>query len=269
MNYHELGHKLGAFLKGFEESYCPEDGNVEMGGEAITALSHTSVAIVDGRQKMLWGNVVPTDGLPELFKGEGAPAKHIRGVHPPAGIDHMTLETVDIFRIPGKDKVYKVPFKGFFKIARTQADTTTFDKATVYVNFLEMKLFGTHEELGDITVDLNPEVVSAGNTFPSVNIGSEACRINVAARFHIHNLGVTLYNKTPVQLTNDDVKGIPTIGEGGKANVSALPLYRWDAPLDKLFGYVEELEYQVKRYMTRAEVAKYRAANNYTEFHAS
>lgn len=85
-------------------------------------------------------------------------------------------------------------FSGYFKIQRTDADTPVFNQATVYVNFLELKLFGEHPELGEITVDLNPNVVSAGNTFPG-RMGKEACAINVAARFHIDRPGLALFNK--------------------------------------------------------------------------
>lgn len=221
--------------------------------------------------KMAWGRLVDTKGLPELFAGDGAPKKHTRKVHPPAGVDHMKLKTRDVFRIPGMGE-FEVPFNGFFKVARSEPDTQDWETATVYVNFNELKLFGEHEELGNITVDLNPDVVSAGNTFPARDVGASlgnvACRINVAARFHIDKLGTTLFNKTPIQLKNDDVQGIPTIGEGGHAYVGSLPLYRTDAPNGELFGYVEELEYTVLNYATREEVDLFRKAGTATELKA-
>lgn len=215
--------------------------------------------------RFTWGRTLDGEGLPELFAGELAPRRHIRGVHPPAGIDHMKLKTVDVFRIPDRGE-FVVPFEGFFRIIRSEADSSDFASATVYVNFVELKLFGTHDELGDMMVDLNPRVVSAGNTFPSRVPGVEACAINVAARFHVQNADLILFNKAPIQLQNPDVKGIPTIGEGGKAGVFSLPLYRWEDPNGKLFGYVEELNYQVLNYATREEVSRYRRARSLSEF---
>ncbi|WP_142786389.1 DUF6073 family protein [Changchengzhania lutea] len=268
MDYLELGKKLGALLKGFEESYGDVSPKAQIDkslSEKIKKLTSVTTTIVEGRQKTMWGNVVDKSLLKELFHGELAPKKHIRKQHPPAGIDHMTLETIDVFRIPEMG-TFEVPFKGFFKIARSAPSKDKWENSVVYVNFLELKLFGTDKDLGDITVDLNPEVVSAGNTFPSANIGLVACNINVAARFHIHKLNLVLYNKTPIQLTNRDVQGIPTIGESGKANIHALPLYDYNNPHGDFFGYVEELNYKVKRYMKREEVELYRKANNYTEF---
>lgn len=209
--------------------------------------------------KIVWGKHVNPKGLPILYKGEGAPKKHIRGVHPPAGVDNMMLKTTDVFRIPGMGE-FTVDFKGYFQVTRSEPDNPEFSKATVYVNFTDLRLFGEHPVLGEIMVDLNPNVVSAGNTYPSRNIGLAACKINVAARFHISKLNMVLFNRTPIQLTNENVKGIPTIGEGGKANVFALPLYNWKEKNGNLFGYVEELEYMVLNYADKPTAESYRKA---------
>jgi len=213
--------------------------------------------------RILWGKELDRTNLPELFADDGAPQKHVRGVHPPAGIDHMRLKTVDVFRIPGMGS-FEVPFEGYFQVVRSEPSTDNWHTATVYVNFTDLKLFGTHEQLGDIMVDLNPEVVSAGNTFPASEAADSkvACRINVAARFHVGQFGIALFNKTPIQLANDDVKGIPTIGEGGKANVFALPLYKQDDPNGDLFGYIEELNYMVLNYARREDVTRFREATS-------
>lgn len=214
--------------------------------------------------KNVWGKYVNPKGLPVLYKNDNAPKKHIRGVHPPAGIDNMMLKTTDVFRIPGMGE-FTVDFKGYFQVTRSEADNPEFSKATVYVNFTDLRLFGEHPKLGEIMVDLNPDIVSAGNTYPSRNIGLEACKINVAARFHISKLNTILFNKTPIQLTNENVKGIPTIGEGGKANVFALPLYNWAEKNGNLFGYVEELEYMVLNYADKHTAESYRMAKNIRE----
>ena len=210
-----------------------------------------------------WGRVLNPEGSPQLFKDDGAPSRHVRGVHPPAGTDHMRLQTVDVFRIPGMGE-YEVPFAGYFKVQRGDPDSHVFNEATVYVNFLDLKLFGEHAELGEITVDLNPTIRSAGNTFPGRD-GNEACAINVAARFHVDRLGITLFNKTPIQLKNPNVQGIPTIGEGGQAYVNSLPLYKWDDQNGELFGYVEELRYLVLDYATKEEQRSYLEAKNLSE----
>lgn len=213
--------------------------------------------------KEAWGRVLSPDGRALLFKDSGAPPRHVRGVHPPAGIDHMRLRTTDVFRIPNMG-TYTVEFAGYFKVQRSDPDVPDFNKATVYVNFLDLKLFGTHPELGDITVDLNPNVVSAGNTYPSA-AGVAACAINVAARFHVSKLNRVLFNKTPIQLKNPAVQGIPTIGEGGEAYVNALPLYDFAQPNEKLLGYVEELQYQVLDYATQEETSVFVAARSLSE----
>ncbi|WP_425099083.1 DUF6073 family protein [Tropicibacter sp. S64] len=216
--------------------------------------------------KEAWGRVLSPVNKADLFKDSGAPARHVRGIHPPAGIDHMRLKTTDVFRIPGMGE-FDVDFSGFFKVIRSDPSTEDWKTATVYVNFLELKLFGEHDQLGEISVDLNPNVVSAGNTFPGRR-ETVACRINVAARFHVERLGKTFFNKTPIQLMNEDVQGIPTIGEGGQAHVASLPLYDWERPNGELFGYVEELNYQVLDYARELEVETMREATKMSEFKA-
>jgi hypothetical protein len=213
--------------------------------------------------KEAWGRALDPTDVPLLYKGRGAPAVHVRGVHPPAGIDHMRLRTTDVFRVPNFG-TFTVDFIGYFKVLRSNPDAPEFNKATVYVNFLDLKLFGTHPQAGDITVDLNPNVLSAGNTYPS-NLGTEACKIEVAARFNVTGINKLLFNKTPIQLKNPAVQGIPTIGEGGEAYVNALPLYEFNQPNGELFGYVEELNYQVLDYATVEEVEAFTAAKTLTE----
>ncbi len=217
--------------------------------------------------KLLWGKYVDPEGLPELFLGDGAPAKHVRKQHPPAGIDNLNLKTVDTFFIPKMGR-FTVDFSGYFQVTRGNPSTNEWGTATVYVNFTDLRLFGQDPKLGAITVDLNPNVISAGNTFPASeglpggSVANAACSINVAARFTLHDLNMTLFNKTPIILKNDDVQGIPTIGEGGKADVRALPLYKWGAPDEDFVGYVQELEYKVGAYMGRDEALMYKASRN-------
>jgi Family of unknown function (DUF6073) len=221
--------------------------------------------------KILWGRYVNPVDLPELFQGEGAPAKHVRHQHPPAGVDNLHLKTVDTFFIPKMGK-FTVDFSGYFQVTRGNPSTPDWATATVYVNFTDLRLFGKDNKLGEITVDLNPNVISAGNTFPAAEglsagtAGAAACKINVAARFTLHDMNMTLFNKTPIILKNDEVQGIPTIGEGGNAEVSALPLYKWDAPNDDYVGYVQELQYKVGAYMTREETLMFRASRNPGDF---
>lgn len=254
-DFRKFGANLRSLLTGFLEGELP--------GTPVKAQQVPAQAA----PQVVWGRHVDRTMLRELYAGDGAPAKHVRGVHPPAGVDHMRLKTVDVFRIPGMGN-FTVPFDGYFQVVRSEPSTDNWHTATVYVNFTELKLFGRHEQLGDIMVDLNPNVVSAGNTFPASEADDAIvkCRINVAARFHIDTLGTVLFNKTPIQLANDDVKGIPTIGESGKANLFSCPVYRQEDPNGELFGYIEELNYTVMNYAPREEVTLYRTANSFARF---
>lgn len=213
-----------------------------------------------------WAQFVDPTGLEEFFAEENAPKRHVTGRLPPAGVDNMNFKTVDTFSIPGKGKEeYKVDFKGYFQVTRGNPSSDNWNDHRMIFNYTAFKLFGSDSQLGSITVDLNPDFISGGETFNDIK-GVAKCRAATSVRFHVHDWKMTVFNKEPILIRNADMKGIPTIGEGAIIDTYHLPLYSVDDPEGDPKVYLETLQYTVLNYMTREETMAYRAADSEASF---
>lgn len=216
------------------------------------------------KRRIAWAQFVDPSGLPELYAGDGAPKKHQRGVVPPAGIDNMNLKTTDVFLVPGRGE-FAVDFRGYLQVTRATPANRDWQNQRMVFNYTQFKLFGSDSGLGAITVDLNPDYISGGETFRTRKERA-GCKANTAARFHMHDLNMTLFNKTPIILKNENMQGIPTIGEGSKIDAFHTALYSVDDPEGEPKAYLEELEYTVLNYMMKEEALAYRASTSETHF---
>lgn len=219
-----------------------------------------------------WARAVDLTGLPEVFKGEPNADKYRRGVLPKAAIHHVTIKTTDTFLIPGMGK-FEVPFEGYSRVVCSEPSSDDWRTAIIYVNYAEHIMFGHHPKLGGMRVQLNPAILSGGNIFPTPETDLAdtaelvmACRVNIAAEFHVEDMNLDIFNKTPIQIASNDLKGVPPLGEGGDAHVFSLPLYKVDEPNGELFGYIEAMDYHVIDYADRALVSHFQAARTYSDF---
>jgi hypothetical protein len=221
----------------------------------------------DGRQalqaigpELSWARRVDATRLPTIFKEDGEPE---RRTIPPAAVHHVLIRTKDVLTVPGVGEV-AATLEGFSQVVVSDGTTGEWGNDVLYVNYTEHRLFGHHPLAGEIMVELNPRVLSGGNIFAKTVAGKPgmACRVNIAAVFHIEALGTPLFNKTPVQIASDTLDGVAPVREGGSAHVFSLPLYRVDDPDGELVGFIEAIEYQVLDYAPRDVVAGYRAASS-------
>jgi len=200
---------------------------------------------------IVYGRPVDTDGVPDVFAGAV-----VRPWTPPQpGIDNLGISSVDSFAVPGVGE-YTVAFEGFVRVVRSQPTSEQWSDAEVYTNLIEMKMVGEPEELGTITVTLNPTCLSAGqirNPFdPYAGEGpsAKACRMAVGCLFDMPKLGKTLFNKEPVILTIDDVRSIPPAGAPGKGQIyRMLPLHDLKDPDGQPVGYLTSLRFAMGGYL--------------------
>ena len=219
-----------------------------------------------------WARAVDFTGLREIFKDEPSAKTYQRGVLPKAAIHHVTIKTTDTFSIPEMGE-FEVPFEGYSRVVCSEPSTDDWNTAIIYVNYVEHIMFGHHPKLGGIKVQLNPDILSGGNIFPTprrdLSSSSElvmACRVNIAAQFHVEGMNRNLFNKTPIQIASDDLRGVPPLGEGGDAHVFNLPLYSVDDPSGELVGYIDTMDYHVLDYASRELVTHFREASTYSQF---
>lgn len=185
---------------------------------------------------------------------------------PPRGIDNLGISSKDTFHIPGKGD-FTVDFKGYVRVARSVPTACDWVHAEVYTNLIEMRMLGYAPEIGQIIVGLNPEYLSTGQLrTPFECMGEQqpekACRMAVGALFEIPQLGITLFNKEPIELTIDNVRAIPPAGNPGVGRIyRMLPLFNVKQPDSGPVGYLTALNFAMGTYLTEAELAAWRTTN--------
>ncbi|GAA4872576.1 DUF6073 family protein [Saccharopolyspora cebuensis] len=206
---------------------------------------------------VVYGRPVNVDGVPNLYSGTEVQP----WTAPQPGIDNLGISSIDTFAVPGVGE-YTVPFEGYVRVVRSEPTATEWANAEVYTNLIEMRMSGNSPELGEITVTLNPDCLSAGqirtpfDPYAGEGPSAKACRMAVGAIFAMPKLGVHLINKEPIILTIDDVRQIPPAGSPGKGQVyRMLPLHDIRRPDDEPVAYVTSLRFTMGGYLTREQLS--------------
>src|SRR5215204_6474457 len=106
---------------------------------------------------IVYGPRVPLEDVPNLYS-----VTPVTPWTPPQpGIDNLGISSVDTFAVPGVGE-FTVEFNGWVRVVRSEPTDREWAGAEVYTNLIEMKMVGESEELGTITVTLNPSCLSAG-----------------------------------------------------------------------------------------------------------
>lgn len=194
-----------------------------------------------------WGPRIEARNLKDLF----APTeiKPFSATH--GGIDNLALSSTDTFFIPGKGE-YEVKFEGYFRVARNNPTSSHWAEAEWYVNMIELGLAGSHSDMGEVKVRLNPDAVSPGQVFPAGGrIRAAACRIATAAVFTLPSMKMSIFNKEPILLMNNAINAVPPVEDpNGEAHIYRLPLFDEKHPDGNPVAYLTRLRYSVGNYLT-------------------
>jgi hypothetical protein len=207
-------------------------------------------------KKIAFGPEVNLAGLQNLY----APQTVKPYTPPPTGIDNLGITSTDTFQVPGVGQD-TVEFTGWVRVARSKPTTPGWDGAEVYTNLIEMYMHGKSAQFGDIIVRLQPEVLSTGmikTPFDEADTSQAAkkCRMAVGATFELPKLGMTLFNKEPIELTIDNVRSIPPAGNPGKGQIyNLLPLFSKTAPNSAPVAYLTGLDFKMGSYLTEDQMA--------------
>lgn len=203
-----------------------------------------------------FGRPVTTDGVPDRYAG--TPVVPWRPTEP--GIDNLGITSTDTFAIPGVGE-YTIEFTGWVRVVRSQPTSGEWAAAEVYTNLIEMKMVGECQELGPITVTLNPDCLSAGqirtpfDPYAGEGPSAKACRMAVGAMFDMPKLDMRLMNREPIILTIDDVRSIPPAGAPGKGQIyRMMPLVDANDPDGEPVAYLTSLRFAMGGYLAPDEL---------------
>jgi hypothetical protein len=206
------------------------------------------------------GVIIDHSVLQDLF----SPRTVLPFTPPPTGIDNLGISSTDRFHIP-KLGDFTVDFTGYVRVARSKPTASDWVNAEVYTNLIEMRMVGHGEKIGEIIVTLNPDYLSTGmlrTPFESMCEAQpdKACRMAVGAIFTVPKLGLTLYNKEPIELTIDQVKAIPPSGNPGVGRIyRMLPLFHTEGSNgERPTAFLTSLDFAMGSYLSEAELESLR-----------
>jgi hypothetical protein len=209
--------------------------------------------------KVASGVRIAHEQLPDLF----APRQVQPFTPPPTGIDNLGITSTDKFYVPGKGE-FTVNFQGYVRVARSRPSAGDWINAEVYTNLIEMRMLGQTNGMGSISVSLNPDYLSTGQLstpFEDRCLAQpeKACRMAVGAFFDVPSLGLTLFNKEPIELTIDNVRAIPPAGNPGMGRIyRMLPLFDRNNPGGAPVAFLTALNFAMGTYLTEEELATWR-----------
>ena len=215
----------------------------------------TTTDVSPSGPKNAWGPRIDLRELNDLYSPQD-----VKPFTPPApGIDNLGISSTDTFMVPGIGE-FTVEFTGYVRVARSRPTAEDWTSSEVYTNLIDMCMRGEAPGIGPIVVTLNPEVLSTGmlkTPFRDMDKvqPEKACRMAVAAQFSMPQLGKTLYNKEPIELTIDNVRAIPPAGNPGEGRIyQVLPLFDRTDPEGPPAAYLTGLKFSMGNYITEATI---------------
>jgi hypothetical protein len=146
------------------------------------------------------------------------------------------------------------------RVARSRPTAEDWTSSEVYTNLIEMCMRGEAPGIGPIVVTLNTDILSTGMLkTPFADMDKvqpeKACRMAVAAQFELPQLGKTLFNKEPIELTIDNVRAIPPAGNPGEGRIyHILPLFDRANPEGPPAAYLTSLKFAMGNYVTATHI---------------
>lgn len=205
--------------------------------------------------KNAWGPRIDLSDLNNLY----SPQTVKPFTPPPPGIDNLGISSVDTFMVPGVGE-FTVEFTGYVRVARSRPTADDWTNSEVYTNLIDMCMRGEAPGIGPIVVTLNSDTLSTGmlrTPFRDMDKvqPEKACRMAVAAKFDLPQLGKTLFNKEPIELTIDNVRAIPPAGNPGEGRIyQLLPLFDRADPEGPPAAYLTGLKFAMGNYVTEAHI---------------
>jgi Family of unknown function (DUF6073) len=155
---------------------------------------------------------------------------------PRGGVDRLSFTTWDTIDVPGfGEDTFKL--QGHYVIERADPTSASWHDASVDIYMRELSVSGVSEKFGRVDVTVNAEIgkqsggqVKPGTRYLDLVDAPKLCVMEGFMMFSLIDVGMTLFNKEPIQLTHF-ITHIPPIGQGGGTQGRVdVKLYRLDDP---------------------------------------
>ncbi len=155
---------------------------------------------------------------------------------PEGGTDRLNFITWDTIEVQGYGEE-TIEFHGYYAIERSNPTSADWEEASINITMRELSVTGVSKNFGRIHATVNYDIgkqsggqVSAGTVYPGVADSPKMCTMLGYMKFELSDLGMTVFNKDPIQLQHN-ITHVPPIGQGGGTRGRVeVPLYRTDDP---------------------------------------
>jgi hypothetical protein len=159
---------------------------------------------------------------------------------PRGGIDRLNFQTWDtiVVLIPGQEPIEDtIELRGYYQIERANPTSANWQEASVDIFMRELFVVGTSQYFGRLQVGVNHDIgkesrgqVKPGTIYDSPLDSPKMCEMEGYMKFELTDVGISVFNKDPIQLRHS-ITHIPPVGQGGGTRDGVeVNLYRTDDP---------------------------------------
>lgn len=161
---------------------------------------------------------------------------------PRGGVDRLNFQTWDtiVVLIPGQESIEDtIELRGYYQIERANPTSANWQEASVDIFMRELFVVGTSQYFGQLQVGVNHDIgkesrgqVRPGTIYDSPVDSPKMCVMEGYMKFELTDMGITVFNKDPIQLRHS-ITHIPPVGQGGGTREGTeVHLYLVNAPDD-------------------------------------
>lgn len=230
--------------------------------QSLADISGVSMAEIRGES-----NTQNTDEVGILCES-GAPegccktAKTIEELQPfkmpEGGEDLLEFVALDTIEVPGIGEE-TIELVGSYLIEREHPSSSDWNDAAIKIRMKGLDVEGESATLGKIKVSTNPEYktsegnVTSGTAFPVVNTGApKYCEMHNYAKFELPDLGLTAFNKEPIELKHT-ITHVPPVGQGGGTGEIRIPLYNVKDPDGEPVAFLKKVKTHIGNFLKKKE----------------
>lgn len=188
------------------------------------------------------------DGAPEGCCSSAKSISELKPFKMPVGGEDL-LEFIawDTIEVPGVGEE-DIELKGTYQIERQHPTSSDWNEAEIDIKMKKLDVKGVSEKFGRIEVSTNNDYqqsqgkVQKGTAYTEIPTGgAKLCEMNNFAKFKLPDLGLTLFNKEPIELKHT-ITHVPPVGQGGGTGDVRIPLFNVDDPNGEPIAYLKRVK---------------------------
>lgn len=179
-----------------------------------------------------------------------------KSVMPEGGVDRLKFFTWDTIEVPGmgEDVIF---LRGNYVIEREDPTSASWEEASVNIWMRELSVAGVSRKFGRVRVSVNDQIgkrsggqVRPGTVYDELPDSPKMCEMYGYMQFEMLDAGITVFNKTAIELRHR-ITTIPPIMEGGGTDEGVVtPLYDVARPDGEPVAFLKKVKTHIAGWLT-------------------